>query len=106
MSYKEFGIRIPPLKELEWKNVTAEGEDGRSWIVRERGGGEIYLFRAGISGRELDPLLESGELNDDSMEKAIAHAVRNIVCSDEFERIKKGQEYQVTVTRSDSDSDE
>ena len=56
MSYNEFGIQIPPLKELEWREVTAEGEDGRSWIVRERGGGEIRLFRASISGRELDPL--------------------------------------------------
>ena len=103
MSYNKFGIRIPPLKELEWREVTAEREDGRSWIVRERGGEEIRLFRASISGRELDPLLESGKLNDGPLEKAIAHSITKIVCSDEFERIKKGQEYQVAVTRCNFD---
>ena len=103
MSYKEFSIPISPLKELEWREVTAEGEDGRSWIVRGRGGGEVRLFRASISGRELVPLLESEKLNDDSLEKAIAYSIEKIVCSDEFERIKKGQEYQVTVTRCDFD---
>ena len=105
MGYIRFNATIPSLEnlagskiELEWENVT-ETEDGKVWIVRQVGG-DGYMFRASICGREFDPLPASRK-NCCTVEKAIANAINQFIVT--VVDIKKRQEYLVTVRRCDFD---
>ena len=107
MNYHAFGLEIPSLSELEWRDATAPGQDGESWIIREKGGSG-YEFRASLSDRQRNsapegtPPIERDDVpTPGEIQRAIAIAIERDIVSGALDSMEKGKEYPVTVTSFD-----